>query len=85
MLDDLGVTPNQVWGLTRTDPAWATTLEAALTATRRDDLQHGTNAASSTAASAATAEPISGSGWQGTAGAAMSLRLSPRVVQFCRL
>ena len=45
VLDDLGLTPNQVWGLTRTDPEWATTLETALTATRRDDLEHGTNAA----------------------------------------
>jgi hypothetical protein len=35
----------QVWGLTRTDPEWSDKLEAALTATRRDDLEHGTNAA----------------------------------------
>jgi hypothetical protein len=34
-----------VWGLTRTDQEWSAALEAALTATRRDDLQHGTNAA----------------------------------------
>jgi hypothetical protein len=44
-LRDLDLTPNQVWGLTKTDQQWATTLEAALTATRRDDLEHGTNAA----------------------------------------
>ena len=44
-LRDLGLTPNQVWGLTRTDREWSEKLEAALTATRRDDLQHGTNAA----------------------------------------
>ena len=41
----LGLTPNQVWGLTKTDEAWSTALEAALTASRRVDLQHGTNAA----------------------------------------
>jgi hypothetical protein len=42
---ELGVTSNQVWGLTKTDPGWSTALEAALTAARRDDLEHGTNAA----------------------------------------
>jgi hypothetical protein len=41
----LGLTSNQVWGLTRTDQEWSQKLEAALTATRRDDLEHGTNAA----------------------------------------
>jgi hypothetical protein len=44
-LRDLGLTPNQVWGLSKTDETWSTELEAALTATRRDDLKHGTNAA----------------------------------------
>jgi hypothetical protein len=42
---DLGLIPNQVWGLTKTDGEWSRALEAALTATRRDDLKHGTNAA----------------------------------------
>ena len=42
---DLGLTSQQVWGLTKTDQGWATALEAALTAARRDDLEHGTNAA----------------------------------------
>ena len=42
---DLGLTPNQVWGLTKTDEGWSTALEAALTASRRVDLQRGTNAA----------------------------------------
>jgi hypothetical protein len=42
---ELNLTPNQIWGLTKTDEEWSTQLEAALTATRRDDLQHGTNAA----------------------------------------
>jgi hypothetical protein len=45
ILRDLGLTSNQVWGLTRTDPEWSDKLEAALTANRRDDLEHGTNAA----------------------------------------
>jgi hypothetical protein len=42
---NLGLTSNQVWGLTRTDKEWAGALDAALTTTRRDDLKHGTNAA----------------------------------------
>ena len=41
---DLGLTPNQVWGLTRTDDSWRVALDNALTATRRGDLKHGTNA-----------------------------------------
>src|SRR4029453_18658946 len=45
ILRDLGLTSNQVWGLTKTDHEWSEKLEAALTATRRDDLKHGTNAA----------------------------------------
>lgn len=42
---NLGLTPNQVWGLTRTDDSWRVALDAALTATRRDDLKHGTTPA----------------------------------------
>ena len=45
ILRDLGLTSNQVWGLTKTDEEWSAALEAALTASRRDDLQHGRNAA----------------------------------------
>jgi hypothetical protein len=45
LLRDLNLTPNQVWGLTKTDQEWSAALEAALTETRRDDLKHGTNAA----------------------------------------
>jgi hypothetical protein len=45
VLRELDVTPNQVWGLTKTDGEWSAALEAALTAVRRDDLEHGTNAA----------------------------------------
>jgi hypothetical protein len=45
VLRDLGLTSNRVWGLTRTDQDWSEKLEAALAAMRRNDLQHGTNAA----------------------------------------
>jgi hypothetical protein len=45
VLRDLNLTPNQVWGLTKTDREWSAALEAALTASRRGDLKHGTNAA----------------------------------------
>jgi hypothetical protein len=45
VLRDLGLTSNQVWGLTKTDEEWSAALDAALIATRRDDLEHGTNAA----------------------------------------
>jgi hypothetical protein len=41
----LGLTPNQVWGLARTDEERSAALETALTASRRVDFQHGTNAA----------------------------------------
>jgi hypothetical protein len=44
VLRELRLTPNRVWGLTKTDVEWSAALEAALTATRRDDLEHGTNA-----------------------------------------
>ncbi|HJQ89152.1 MAG TPA: hypothetical protein VJ820_17025 [Propionibacteriaceae bacterium] len=45
VLRDLGLTSNRVFGLARTDQEWSQQLEAALTASRRDDLEHGTNAA----------------------------------------
>jgi Zn ribbon nucleic-acid-binding protein len=45
VIRDLGLTSNRVWGLTKTDQEWSENLEAALTATRRDDIEHGTNAA----------------------------------------
>jgi hypothetical protein len=45
VLCDLGLTSNQVWGLTKTDQEWSDQLEAALMETRREDLEHGTNAA----------------------------------------
>jgi hypothetical protein len=42
---DLGLTANRVWGLAKTDEAWSGRLDAALTATRREDLRHGTTPA----------------------------------------
>jgi hypothetical protein len=45
VLRDLGLTSNQVWGLTKTDQEWSEKLDTALTAARRSDLKHGTNAA----------------------------------------
>jgi hypothetical protein len=45
VLRDLGLTSNQVWGLTKTDPEWSEKLDTAPTAARRDDLEHGANAA----------------------------------------
>jgi len=44
-LHDLGLTSNQVWGLTKTDHEWAALQDAALAAIRRDDIKRGTNAA----------------------------------------
>ncbi|HEX5907763.1 MAG TPA: hypothetical protein VFY56_12155 [Propionibacteriaceae bacterium] len=44
-LRDLGLTPNQVWGLAKTDAEWSAALETALTASRRDDLKHGSTPA----------------------------------------
>jgi hypothetical protein len=41
----LGLTASQVWGLTKSDEHWAAALEAALMASRLDDLKHDTNAA----------------------------------------
>jgi hypothetical protein len=45
ILRDLGLSSNQVFGLAKTDDEWSEQLEAALTATRRDDLNHGTTSA----------------------------------------
>jgi hypothetical protein len=45
VLRELGLTSNQVFGLAKTDEEWSMALEAALTASRRSDLQHGANAA----------------------------------------
>jgi hypothetical protein len=45
VLRDQKLTPNEVWGLTKTDEQWSGALEEALAATRRAEIKHGTNAA----------------------------------------
>jgi hypothetical protein len=45
VIRELNLTPNQVWGLATTDEEWSAALEGALMATRRGDLEHGSNAA----------------------------------------
>jgi hypothetical protein len=45
VLRDLGITANLVWGRARRDPDWAADFDAVLLATRREELEHGTNAA----------------------------------------
>jgi hypothetical protein len=67
ILRDLGLTSNQVWGLTRTDQEWSERLEAALTATRRDDLEHSTNAAYVQGCVCGECRPTSAGGWLGIA------------------
>ena len=65
VLRNLGLTSNQVWGLAKPDELWSRQLEAALTASRRDDLKHGTTLAFCADADAVTAGSASGSGWAG--------------------
>ncbi len=66
-LRDLGLTSNQIWGLTKTDKEWSEKLEAALTATRRHDLRDGTNAVYVGAVCVKSAESISEFAWRGIA------------------
>jgi hypothetical protein len=63
ILRDLELTSNQVFGLAKTDPEWSTELEAALTAPRRDDLGHGTNAAYKAGCVCKQCRDHSRSGW----------------------
>ena len=65
VLRDLGLTSNQVWGLTKTDDGWSSALESALLETRRDDLEHGTNAAYVAGCVCRDVESASASGWRG--------------------
>jgi len=65
ILRDLGLRPNQVWGLTKTDNQRADALETALTATRRDDLKPGTTAAYIRGCVCKEFGSTSMSGWQG--------------------
>lgn len=64
VLSDLRHTSNQVWGLAKTDEECATKLEAALAATRRDDLKHRQIPHTYTAAYAASAGSTSALGWR---------------------
>jgi hypothetical protein len=66
VLRDLGLTSNQVWGLTKTDEEWSEKLEAALTTTRRMTSSTAPTRFTSTAAHAASVERISASVWLGT-------------------
>jgi hypothetical protein len=45
VLRDLGFSSNQVWGMAKTDQEWSEMLETALTAARRNDLEHAAAAA----------------------------------------
>ena len=67
VLSDLDLTSNQVCGLARTDPEWSEQLEAALTETRRDDLQRGTNAAMWAAVCVGSVGSTNAFGWPGMA------------------
>ena len=65
VLRDLCLTPNQVWGITKTDPDWSAALEAALTTTRRDDLSTALMRRTCTVACARSVGITSVSGWAG--------------------
>jgi hypothetical protein len=67
VLRDLGLTSNQVWGLTKTDLEWSEMLDTALTATLRMISSTGPMRRTSTDASAASAGHTSESVWPGTA------------------
>ena len=80
VLRDLGLTSNRVFGLTRTDQEWSTMLKAALTASRRDDLEHGTNAAYLHGCVCNDCRSISRFGWAGTVAVELSPKLPGRRV-----
>jgi hypothetical protein len=77
VLRELGLTSNQVWGLTKTDQEWSAALDAALTATRRDDLKTARPARMWRAVSARSVGSTSASGWRG------NVSRSPRLTD-CR-
>jgi hypothetical protein len=83
VLRDLGLTSNQVFGLAKTDQEWSEKLDTALTATRRDDLEHGTNAAYVHGCVCTSAESTSASGWPlrvSTLSSPRRIPLTPRTV-----
>jgi hypothetical protein len=64
---DLGLTPNQVWGLTKTDQKWSENLEAALTLPGERTSSTARTRRTWRAVCAESAGSISGSRWAGTA------------------
>ena len=66
VLNELGLSSNQVWGLTKTDREWSEQLEAALTATVGTTSSPALTPRMWRAASAANAGGTSGSGWPRT-------------------
>ena len=64
VLRDLGLTSNQVWGLTKTDQEWSEKLETALTATRRTTSSTEPMPPTCMAVFAANAGSTNASGWQ---------------------
>lgn len=62
-LRDLGLSANEVWGLTRTDDDWSTAFDAPLTTTRREDLKHGSGLVGPRLVTASTCVPWSSRRW----------------------
>jgi len=77
VLRKLELTPNQVWGLTRADEEWSAELETALTAGRRCDLEHGTNAAYVAGCVCKDAGSTSSYGWAGSCTEAVAGKIGP--------
>jgi hypothetical protein len=63
VLRDLGLTSNQVWGLTKTDREWAKKLDTALTTARRNDLGTAPTRPTYTAVSATNVGSTNKPGW----------------------
>jgi hypothetical protein len=65
VLGDLGLTSNQVWGLTKTDNEWLAALDTALAGTRRDRPQRHRCRLCRRLCVQRSAESISESAWRG--------------------
>jgi hypothetical protein len=76
-LRDLDLTSNQVFGLAMTDEEWSAKLESAITASRRDDLQHGTNSAYIHSCVCKDCGSTSSSGWPRTVAEPQALIAAP--------
>ena len=68
MVRDLGLTSQQVWGLTKTDKEWSAELEAELTAARPRTWSTAPTPRTSTVVCAGTAGSISSGVWAGASG-----------------